>query len=79
MRPYLENIQQQQQKKADRVAQVVECLSSKCESLSSNPSFAKKKKGESANKKKKGQQQWLSFLTISFFTEVLNSFNNFLQ
>jgi hypothetical protein len=43
IRLHLENTQQQQ-KKADEVAHVVECLSSKCEALNSNPTTAKKKK-----------------------------------
>jgi hypothetical protein len=32
------------EKRAGRVAQVIECLPSKCETLSSNPSTIKKKK-----------------------------------
>jgi hypothetical protein len=43
-RPYLKNTQYK--KGAGRVTQVVECLPSKCEVLSSNPSTTKKKKME---------------------------------
>jgi hypothetical protein len=38
-RPYLENTKHKN--RAGRVAQVVQCLPSKCEDLSSNPSTAK--------------------------------------
>jgi hypothetical protein len=38
---------------AGRVVQVVECLSSKCEFLSSNPSTIKKKKKKGRRKEKK--------------------------
>jgi hypothetical protein len=43
MRPYRKN-GQHKKKRTGRVAQVVECLSSKRETLSSNPSIIKKKK-----------------------------------
>jgi hypothetical protein len=42
MKPYLKN--NQTKNRAGGVAQVVACLPSKCESLSSNPSTSKKKK-----------------------------------
>jgi hypothetical protein len=40
----LVNIPNQVYEKAGEVAQVVKCLPSKCEALSSNPTTAKKKK-----------------------------------
>jgi hypothetical protein len=41
-------------KKAGRMAQAVEHLSSKCEAQSSNPNATKKKKKEEEKKKKQG-------------------------
>jgi hypothetical protein len=49
LRPYLEKTQDK--KRADGVSQVVECLPSKHEALSSNPINTKKKKKKKKKKK----------------------------
>jgi hypothetical protein len=49
--------QSQSRKGAGRAAQVVECLSSKCKALSSNPSATKKKKKKRKKERKQLDQQ----------------------
>jgi hypothetical protein len=56
--PYLEN--NQHKKRASGVTQVVECLSSKCEALSSNSSIDGRKEGRKERKKKGKRNFWIA-------------------
>jgi hypothetical protein len=72
MRPYLEKYLTH--KRAGGVAQVIECLPSKCEALSSNPSTEKKKK---KGRERERERNWDEVVSHGIYYGLLQSFDQY--